>query len=51
MNGDEDPQSVRCIEDGAAIGADGNGPARQPLRRRRAEGDDEPRSYDLDLVE
>src|SRR5580698_9736562 len=51
MNGDEDPQSVRRIEDGAAIGADGDGAAHEPLRRRRAEGDDKPWPYDLDLVE
>jgi hypothetical protein len=48
MNGDEDSQSIRHIEDFASIALNGDRAFRQSLRCSRPEGDDEPWMYDLD---
>ena len=40
VNGDQDPQSVCEIEDGAAIALDRDRSSRQTLRRGYSEGDD-----------
>ena len=50
VNGDQDLQSVCEIEDCAAIALNWDRSSRQTLRRGYAEGDDEPRTYGLDLV-
>ncbi len=51
MNCDEHPQAAFQIEDRPAIGADGDRSPRQSLRRRRPQGDDQPRMDDLDFVQ
>jgi hypothetical protein len=50
VNGDEDPQSVRHIEDRVAIGLNWDRSARKTLRSRRSKGDDKPWTDRLDFV-
>ena len=49
MNGDQDTQSVRHIEDGATVALNWDRPSCQTLRRGCSKSDDKPWAYGLDL--